>query len=81
MAGQTEVKVWGAVIGSAAAGFGIAILNSVQEQPELLGGLPVWIQGLALTVIPGFVTWFGGWVKKSRTSVVSDGFRPELKDA
>lgn len=50
-----------------AAGLGVlvAILNMVQDQPSLLGVLPVWAQSLLLAVLPPVLVFLAGYAKTS----------------
>lgn len=45
-------KMVAATVASALVGVVVAVLNALQENPTLLGGLPVWAQSLVLIVIP-----------------------------
>jgi hypothetical protein len=45
-------KMIAATVVSALIGVVIATLNALQENPSLLGGLPLWAQSLALLLIP-----------------------------
>jgi len=77
---QTEIKVQFAAYGSILAGALIAVLNTAVADNALLGNLPGVVQFLVVTLVPGVVSWLGGFVKKSRTSTVSTGYskRPVL---
>lgn len=39
----------------------VAVLNAVQADPALLGGLPIWLQSLILIVIPPALVGFVGY--------------------
>lgn len=41
---------------SVVLGIVIAALNAVQEDPNLLGPLPVWVQGVILAVVPALIS-------------------------
>jgi len=75
MARPTEAKVWGSVLASTGISALIGIFTAVQTDPHLLGNLPAPVQGLILLVVPPAVTWLGGYLKRSRTSTVSDGYQ------
>lgn len=60
-----EAKVWAATIGAGAAAGGVAILNSVQEDPALLGALPVPVQSLILLLVPPLIVFVSGYMKRS----------------
>jgi hypothetical protein len=49
-------KALAATIVSVLVGIAVAALNAVQEQPSLLGPLPVWVQGVILAVVPAVIT-------------------------
>lgn len=76
-----EIKVIFAAILALLASMTLAILNAVNANPALLGGLPTWAQFLIITVIPPVLTFLGGYLKSSTTSTVSDGFRGALPPA
>lgn len=52
------------VIASTSAVFGIdiaiAVLNGLQDHPELLPG-PTWLQAILITVIPALLTFLVGY--------------------
>lgn len=45
-----------ATVMSALLGGIVALLNAVQENPDLLGGIPPWVQSLILAVTPVVLT-------------------------
>jgi hypothetical protein len=69
-----EVKVKVATYASIVAGAGIAILNAAVADQSLLGSLPAWLQFVLIALVPGAITWLGGYVTPSTTSKVSDSF-------
>lgn len=64
--GRVDAKVWAATGASAAAAAVLVVLNALQDQPQLVAGLPVWAQSvvtlLALTLAP----FIAGYVKSSQ---------------
>jgi hypothetical protein len=68
-----EKKVWGGAYGALAAGFLAALLNAGVGDAQLMGGLPPWLQFIILTLVPGVVSWLGGYALPSPTSSVSKG--------
>lgn len=72
---MVEVKVVAASIGALAVGVGLALANGLAGNSELLGGLPPWLQFVAITSLPPIAAWLGGFTKKSETSRVSEGFK------
>jgi hypothetical protein len=79
MARSVETKVKASTYGALAASFGIALLNALAGDSELLGGLPPWLQFVLLLVIPSAVTWLAGFATPSKTSTVSEGYRPSVR--
>lgn len=71
-----EVKVIAASVGALVVGVGLALSNGLIAKSELLGSLPPWLQFVAITALPPFAAWLGGFSKKSATSNVSDGYIP-----
>jgi len=69
---MVEVKVTAASIGALGAGIGIALLNGLVGNSQLLGGLPPWAQFVVVTVAPPIVAFLAGYNKASQTSSVSD---------
>lgn len=69
-----EVKVKGSAYASILAGAVIAVLNEAVSDNTLLGSLPAWLQVLLLMVVPGAITWLGGFVTPSKTSTTSDAY-------
>lgn len=59
-----EAKVKAATLGATFVGIVLAILNAVQDNPELLGVLPVWLQSLLLAVVPGLIVFTSGYSAK-----------------
>lgn len=74
MAKSTEVKVKASAYVSLGAGFLIALLNQVVGDTALLGALPDVLQFFVVTLVPGVVTWLGGYLTPSKTSTVSDAY-------
>lgn len=71
---MVEVKVIAASAGALVVGVGLALANGLVNNSALLGGLPPWLQFVAITSLPPFAAWLGGFQKKSPTSRVSEGF-------
>lgn len=72
---KVEVKVKAATYGSIVAGAGIALLNAAVADQALLGNLPAWLQFVIISLVPGAITWLGGFLTPSSTSVVSEGYQ------
>ncbi|GEL17704.1 hypothetical protein [Pseudonocardia asaccharolytica] len=60
-----EAKVWASTLVTLAASVGVALLNAVQDQPTLLGGLPPWLQTLLLALVPPLLAFVAGYAKRS----------------
>jgi hypothetical protein len=61
---KIEAKVAAGTATAAALGIGAAVLNDVEADHTLLGGLPAWAQALALVVIPPVATFLAGYKAK-----------------
>lgn len=62
-----ELKVVVAALFALFCSIAVAVLNGVQEKPDLLGGLPPWLQSLILLSVPPLVTFFSGyWTTSNR---------------
>lgn len=60
-----EAKVWASTLVTLAASVGVALLNAVQDNPALLGGLPEWVQFVVLAAVPPVLAFLAGYVKAS----------------
>jgi hypothetical protein len=60
-----EAKVVVSSLVTLVASLVVAWLNGVQENPDLLGGLPPELQFVLLTAIPPLLTFAGGYSKAS----------------
>jgi hypothetical protein len=60
-----EAKVFASSAVTLLASLVVAWLNGVQENPDLLGGLPPELQFVLLTAVPPLLTFAGGWAKTS----------------
>jgi hypothetical protein len=56
-----EAKVSAAAAGSLLAAAAVAVLNAVQDNGRLLGGLPTWVQTALLVLVPPLLTWLAGY--------------------
>jgi hypothetical protein len=56
-----EAKVIASTISSFVIGAAIAWLNAAEQDPHLLGNVPVWAQTLLIAVIPAVVTFLAGY--------------------
>lgn len=62
MAHPVEKKVTAASLGAYAGSAGLlAVLTAIQDQPGLVAGLPDAVEPLVLALVPGLVTFIGGW--------------------
>lgn len=61
---KVERKVWAASAATLATSLGIAVLNDVQDRPELLGPLPPLLQTLLIVCAPTLVTFLSGYAAK-----------------
>lgn len=57
----TELKVKAMTAVTALVSIGIAVLNDVQTDNSLLGGVPAFAQGVILAVVPTVVVFLAGW--------------------
>lgn len=53
-------KVIASTLVTALVGLVIAILNAVQDNPDLIPG-PTWLQGVLVTIIPTVLTFLAGY--------------------
>lgn len=60
-----EAKVVTSSLVTLAASLVVAWLNALQEQPDLLAGLPPVWQFIILTAVPPVLTFAAGWAKTS----------------
>lgn len=72
-----EKKVTVATIAAFVVGVLIAILNAVQANPDLLGGLPTWLQSLLLVLIPTLATFGGGYLAPHTPRGINERGRTE----
>jgi hypothetical protein len=75
---QTEVKVSASTTGTFAASLALALLNATAADSTILGGLPSWLQFILITILPTLIAFVSGYVTPSKTSNVSDGYRPPV---
>lgn len=61
---KVERKVWAATAATLTTSVGLAVLNDVQDHPELLGGLPPLVQTLLIACAPPLVTFLSGYAAK-----------------
>jgi hypothetical protein len=76
---QTEVKVSASTGGALVASLVLAILNATVANSSVLGGLPAWLQFILLAVAPTLVTWLSGYATPSKTSSVSEAYKPSVR--
>jgi hypothetical protein len=69
----TELKVKAMTAVTALVSVGIAVLNDVQSDSSLLGGVPALAQGIILAVVPTVIVFLAGWNTSHtpRTNVVA----------
>jgi hypothetical protein len=82
---MTEVKVIASSVTTLLMGCILAIVISVQDDPQIIQGLPVWLQFIIIAILPPVAAWLGGYLKSSPTSAASRGFvgtyrRGEVED-
>lgn len=61
-----ETKVKAATGAAVLVGVGIALLNWMVGDSQLMGSLPSWAQALATIAVPPLITFLSGW-KASHT--------------
>lgn len=66
-------KALAATVVSVLVGVAVAALNAVQEDPSLLGPLPVWVQGVILAVVPALISLVSVYSASPGVVVTSDG--------
>lgn len=71
---MTEVKVIAASAGALVVGVALALVIGLQENPQIIQGLPVWLQFVIITILPPVAAWLGGYAKSSPTSAASKDF-------
>lgn len=71
---MTEVKVIASSAGALVVGVALALVIGLQENPQIIQGLPVWLQFVIITILPPVAAWLGGYAKSSPTSAASKGF-------
>jgi len=59
-----EAKVIAATCMSTGVGVAVAVLNDVEADHQMLGGLPAWAQALVLVVVPPVATFLAGYQAK-----------------
>ncbi|MBT2508794.1 holin [Streptomyces sp. ISL-98] len=57
----TEAKVKAASAMTFVVGLVLAVLNAVAADSSLLGPLPVWLQAVAIPLVPTALTWLAGY--------------------
>lgn len=57
-------KAVAATVVSGVVGIVVALLNGVQENPDMLGTLPTWAQSLILLLVPPVVTFLAAYQAK-----------------
>lgn len=61
MAAPVETKVIASTTATIGVSVLLAVLNAVQGDAHLLGGLPVWLQTLLLVLVPPATTFAAGY--------------------
>lgn len=61
---KIEAKVAAATAASAAVGIVGAVLNDVENDHALLGGLPLWLQTIILVAVPPLASFAAGYQAK-----------------
>lgn len=56
-----EVKVIVAALFALFCSIAVAVLNGLQEKPDLIAGLPAWAQFVILTAVPPIATFLSGY--------------------
>lgn len=56
-----EPKVKWASVAAFLAGVLVAVLNTVQDNPGLIDGLPKWAQAIVIAIAPALVTFLAGY--------------------
>jgi len=59
-----EAKVIAATAMSTGVGVAVAVLNDVEADHSLLGGMPAWAQALVLVVVPPVASFLAGYQAK-----------------
>lgn len=59
-----ELKVITSTAMTTAMGIGAAVLNAVEGNHALMGGLGATYQALILAIAPGLLTFYAGWKTK-----------------
>jgi membrane protein implicated in regulation of membrane protease activity len=82
---MTEVKVIASSAVTLVMSCILAIVIAVQDDPQIIAGLPTWLQFVIIAVLPPVAAWLGGYLKSSPTSAASRGFvgtyrRGEVED-
>lgn len=62
-------KAIASTVVAALVGVVVTVLNAVQENPDLLGGLPVMVQSLILLLVPPVITWLAAYQASPGTVV------------
>jgi hypothetical protein len=66
-------KAVAATVVSVLVGIAVAVLNAVQENPSLLGPLPVWAQGVILALVPAVITALSAFLSSPGTVTLKSG--------
>lgn len=61
MAPKVESKVKWSAVAAFVAGVVVAILNAVQDNPDLLGSMPTWAQTVIIALAPALLAFLGGY--------------------
>lgn len=60
-----EVKVVAASVVTLFASIALSLLNALQNDSSILGGLPPWLQFVLITAIPPLATFAAGYAQRS----------------
>ncbi|AEA27940.1 hypothetical protein Psed_5815 [Pseudonocardia dioxanivorans CB1190] len=60
-----EVKVVVSALVTLVAGVALSLLNALQTDSSILGGLPPWLQFVLITAIPPLATFAAGYAQPS----------------
>lgn len=61
---KPEKKVTASTVAALLVGIGAALLNSFQENPDMIAALPPVWQGVILAVVPPLAVFVGGYAAK-----------------
>ena len=76
--GPIEAKVTSSTLTATGLGILLAILNSIDDNPNMIGSLPVWLQSLILAVIPGLAVFISGYATSHTPRPDVTGGSPNL---